>query len=161
MEVFNAPAPDFSCERREASTVTPQVFSLFNGQASYARAVALAARVMKETQSDEAAIQRCFLLAYGRMPNAEETAACVAHWRRMEPLQAATHITLERSRRRWKSAAMPWRENTEGEISFPEKLHVNADFVPDLQPGDVPVHTRALADVCLALFNSNEFCYVY
>ena len=26
-EVFNAPTPDFSCERREASSVTPQVFS--------------------------------------------------------------------------------------------------------------------------------------
>jgi hypothetical protein len=37
MEVFNEPTPDFSCERREASTVTPQVFSLFNSQASQAR----------------------------------------------------------------------------------------------------------------------------
>ena len=26
---------------------------------------------------------------------------------------------------------------------------------------DVPPHTRALADVCLALLNSNEFAYVY
>ena len=40
MEVFNQPTPDFSCERRDASTVTPQVFSLFNGAASHARALA-------------------------------------------------------------------------------------------------------------------------
>ena len=32
MEVFNAPAPDFSCEKRGNSTVTPQVFNLFNSQ---------------------------------------------------------------------------------------------------------------------------------
>jgi hypothetical protein len=31
LEVFNAPTPDFSCEKRESSNVTPQVFSLFNG----------------------------------------------------------------------------------------------------------------------------------
>ena len=46
-------------------------------------------------------------------------------------------------------------------FSFNEKLHAYADFVPDLQPADVPSHTRALADVCLALLNSNEFAYVY
>ena len=40
MEVFNQPTPDFSCERRDASTVTPQVFSLFNGAASHTRALA-------------------------------------------------------------------------------------------------------------------------
>jgi hypothetical protein len=46
MEVFNQPTPDFSCERRDASTVTPQVFSLFNGAASHNRALALAARAI-------------------------------------------------------------------------------------------------------------------
>ena len=52
-------------------------------------------------------------------------------------------------------------ENTGEKFSFNEKLHAYADFVPDLQPADVPTRTRALADVCLALFNSNEFAYVY
>jgi hypothetical protein len=45
MEVFNAPSPDLSCERRDASTVTPQVFALFNSENSLDRAVAFAARV--------------------------------------------------------------------------------------------------------------------
>ena len=52
-------------------------------------------------------------------------------------------------------------ENTGEKFSFIEKLHAHADFVPDLQPSDVPAHTRALSDVCLALLNSNEFAYVY
>ena len=39
--------------------------------------------------------------------------------------------------------------------------HANAEFVPDLQPADVDARTRALADVCLVLLNSNEFAYVY
>ena len=52
-------------------------------------------------------------------------------------------------------------ENTGEKFSFNEVLHSNADFVPDLQPGDVDVKTRALAELCLVLFNANEFSYVY
>jgi hypothetical protein len=52
-------------------------------------------------------------------------------------------------------------ENTGEKFSFTGKLHAYADFVPDLQPADVPKRTRALADVCLMLFNLNEFAYVY
>ena len=52
-------------------------------------------------------------------------------------------------------------ENTGERFSFHEKLHAYAEFVPDLQPSDVPLRTRALADVCLAILNSNEFAYVY
>ncbi len=55
MEVFNEPAPDFSCERRDVSTVTPQVFSLFNSQASYDRALAVAARLQRTEKSQDAA----------------------------------------------------------------------------------------------------------
>jgi hypothetical protein len=33
--------------------------------------------------------------------------------------------------------------------------------VPDLQPTDVDARTRALAEICLVLLNSNEFSYVY
>jgi mono/diheme cytochrome c family protein len=61
-EVFNAPAPDFSCERRDASIVTPQVFSLFNSQGTHSRALALANRVIRETRSDKEALARLFML---------------------------------------------------------------------------------------------------
>ncbi len=53
LEVFNAPAADFSCERRDASTVTPQVFSLFNSRSTHARALALAHRIQLEKHNDE------------------------------------------------------------------------------------------------------------
>ena len=56
-EVFNEPSPENSCEARDASTVTPQVFSLFNSQASYDRALALAARLRRETNSPTAAVE--------------------------------------------------------------------------------------------------------
>lgn len=54
LEVFNSPAPDFSCERRESSAITPQVFSLLNGKTIHDRALALAHRAIK----DQTAIRR-------------------------------------------------------------------------------------------------------
>ncbi len=159
MEVFNAPAPDFSCERREASTVTPQVFALFNSQASQTRALALAKRVLGETKEDEAAIRRLFALALGREAKAEEVAACLAHWREMVPVQErAVYPKIEPPLSVRREAV---EENTGEKFSFDEKLHAYADFVPDLQPADCDARTRALSDVCLALLNSNEFAYVY
>jgi len=158
-EVFNAPAPDFSCERREASTVTPQVFSLFNGQGTQSRALALANRAMKETQGDEQALIRIFQLAFSRPPNAAEKQGCLAHWRDIEALLGDQIPPSQKPPLEVRRDAI--EENTGERFSFNEKLHAYAEFVPDLQPADVPAHTRALADVCLALLNSNEFAYVY
>ncbi len=158
MEVFNAPAPDFSCERREASTVTPQVFSLFNSQASQSRAVALATRLQRETSNDADALRRGFVLVYGRPAKAEELAACLAHWRVMETLQLKAKIVAAKPLLEVRREAV--EENTGEKFSFNETLYANADFIPDLQPADCTAHTRALADVCLVLLNSNEFSYV-
>lgn len=158
-EVFNQPAPDFSCERREASNVTPQVFSLFNSQQTHARAIALAQRAMQAAASDEQALTACFEHTLGRPPEPTELQRCLAHWRDIEamlsedaPLPQSVPLTIVRQ---------AVEENTGEHFEFAETLHSNRDFVPDLQPADVPVHTRALADVCLVLLNSNEFCYVY
>jgi mono/diheme cytochrome c family protein len=159
MEVFNAPTPDFSCERRDASTVTPQVFALFNSRASQARSLALASRVLGETVSDEAAIDRSFALLLGRSATAAEIATCLAHWREMTPLQEKAIYPGETPPLTVRREAV--EENTGEKFSFDERLHAYADFVPDLQPGDCDARTRALADVCLALLNSNEFAYVY
>lgn len=157
MEVFNEPAPDFSCEAREVSTVTPQVFSLFNGQASYDRALALANRVLKEKQVD--VIGRVFELAYGRVPTADEKTACEAHWQQMEKKQATLAFTKSKPPLSVKRDAV--EENTGEKFSFHEKLPGYAEFVPGLQPADCDARTRALADVCLVLMNSNEFSYLY
>jgi len=159
LEVFNAPAPDFSCERRDVSTVTPQVFALFNGWNVHMRALAFAKRLLTETASDEAALTRAFQLTFSRSPTADESAACLEHWRAMERIHAETKIVLPDLPLQVRRDAV--EENTGEKFSFEEKLHSNAGFVPDLRPADCDVRTRALADVCLVLFNSNEFAYVY
>ena len=165
LEVFNSPAPDFSCERREASTVTPQVFSLFNGQNSYSRALALANRVWRETEgvSDEqkglTAISRCFELALGRQPSDEEATEFVGHWQKLratlpqQPRSGPPVLT--------KVKREGVEENTGERFTFEEQLFSNDEFEPDLQPSDVGRDVRALADICLVILNSNEFVYVY
>jgi hypothetical protein len=159
MEVFNAPGPDFSCERREISTVTPQVFALFNSQASYSRAIALADRARRESSDDAAALTRCFWLCYGRAPEAAELARCLEHWRTVEQESADVIVSLPSPPLEVLREAV--EENTGETFVFAEKLHANADFIPDLRPADCDARTRALAEVCLVLLNSNEFAYVY
>lgn len=157
MEVFNEPAPDFSCEAREVSTVTPQAFSLFNGQASHDRALALAHRVLKEKTDDP--ITRVFDLVCGRKPSTDEKTICEAHWHAMEAKQA--RLSLPKSRPPLEVKREAVEENTGEKFSFQEKLPAYIEFVPDLQPVDCDAQTRALADVCLVLLNSNEFAYLY
>jgi hypothetical protein len=158
MEVFNEPAPDFSCEAREVSTVTPQVFSLFNGQSIHDRALALAHRVLNQEKTADP-LARLFHLALGRAPLPNEKSDCAAHWSRMEArLNAATP---EKTKPPLEVRREAVEENTGEKFSFQERLPAYADFVPDLQPSDCDARTRALAEVCLVLLNSNEFAYVY
>jgi hypothetical protein len=159
MEVFNAPTPDFSCERREASTVTPQVFSLFNGQSIHNRALALANRVLSESNSDAAAVTRCFEHTFSRKPTPVELDLCINHWQETESLLVDSVPQSMKPPLEVQRDAV--EENTGEKFTFKEKLHSNAEFQADLQPSDVSIRTRALADVCLVLFNSNEFSYVY
>ncbi len=158
-EVFNAPGPDFSCEMRTESTVTPQVFALFNGRVSYDRALALSNRVLQEGHQGKQAIDRVFQLAYGRDPTHEESAACLQHWTEMVALQRDRELIPQEAPLVVRRDAV--EENTGEKFSFNETLYAYEDFVPDLQPSQVDANTRALADVCLAIFNSNEFVYVY
>ena len=158
LEVFNSPAPDFSCERRDASTVTPQVFSMFNSQNSHSRALAMAARAVKESGSNEATLHRCFHLAFSRPPSAAELTACMEVWKVRQANRASlTPSPAPQLEVRHEAV----EENTVERFSFSEKLYANAEFIPDLQLSAVDARTRALAEVCLAMLNSNEFVYLY
>ena len=159
MEVFNEPSPENSCEVRDASTGTPQVFSMFNSQITFDRALAFAARLKSETETREEAIEAAFQMAFGRRPSADEAQATLAHW---------TSMTARHEKLQFEKAPLPREvvrqaveENTGEKFEFTEKLNVYADFVPDLKPADVDPETRGLAEVCLVLLNSNEFVYVY
>ena len=66
MEVFNQPGLDTSCERRDASTITPQAFTLLNSRNSFDRALAFANRVKNEANGDiDQQVGLAFRLAAG------------------------------------------------------------------------------------------------
>ncbi len=157
-EVFNTPTPDFSCECRETSSVTPQVFSLFNGQSARSRALAIAKRSQRGS-SDAETITNIFARILARNPSKNEQVWCLQHWSEMLASRAAEDLESAKQPIEVRRDAV--EENTGERFSFMEKMHSNADFVPDLQGADVDAKTRALSDICLVLLNSNEFVFVY
>ena len=142
----------------DSSTVSPQVFSLFNSQSSYHRALAFAARLLKEASVRETVIDRAFQLAYARPPQPEELKKCLDHWQSMEARHNKLHFDKVQYPREVVREAV--EENTGEKFTFREPLEFYADFKPDLEPADASPELRGLAEVCLALFNSNEFAYV-
>ena len=159
MEVFNEPDPDLSCEARDASNVTPQVFSLFNSQIAYDRAVAFALRVESNSTTLEEAIQVAFELALNRSPSREELITCQKHYETMKERHQT--ISIPKPQYPIEVVREAVEENTGEKFQFTERLEVFEDFQPDKKLADVPPKTRALAEICLVLFNSNEFVYVY
>ena len=158
-EVFNQPSYDLSCERRDSSTVTPQVFTLLNSDNSVDRSIAMALRLRKEAGSLNERVDLAFQLALGRAASKEEQAKMAAHVTKM----TAYH---EQQRPEPVSPPLELKRTVVGEMSglalhYKERLDVYEDYVPHVKPWEVEPETRALADLCLALFNANEFIYVY
>jgi mono/diheme cytochrome c family protein len=158
LQVFNRPGSEISCEMRDETTVAPQAFSLFNGQFVHDRALALADRLTRAHGSLAERIEEAYRLVYGRPPGSDEMEACLRHVRRMtgyhrdrEPEVVTLPTTVRRE----------MVEELTGEpFSWEEELDIMADYQPDLKPWQVDADTRALAELCLVLFNSNEFLVV-
>jgi hypothetical protein len=159
MEVFNQPGTDMSCERRESSNVTPQVFALFNAQNSLDRSLAFAARLLEAAGDDHEVVRNAFRNVYGREPGDEELKASLEHWDKM----TRRHKLLTFPKTEYpKAVEREAVDELSGEgFIFTEVLDVYERFVPDLKPSGVNARTRGLAELCLVLFNSNEFIYVY
>jgi hypothetical protein len=162
LEVFNAPGSETSCERRDQTTVTPQVFALFNGAAVHDRALATAARVLKTPTTpaagDEARLDGLFQRILGRPASDEEKRDCLAHLERMrahhrehepKPVPPPSHVRREMV-----------EELTGKPFHWEEELDAMRHFVPDLKPWNVDAETRAWSEIALVLLNSNEFVYV-
>jgi hypothetical protein len=157
-EVFNRPGTETSCERRDETTVTPQVFALFNGQFTHDRALALAAAAEKQAGDLNGRVQQVFRRCYGRAPTADEAERCRAHIEKMTAYHRDHPPT---------PVALPTRvhrkmveEMTGEEFEWEEELEGMKNYRRDLKPWNVGPSTRALADLCLVLLNSNEFLYV-
>jgi hypothetical protein len=159
LEIMNLPNPNESCEIRDSASVSPQAFTLMNSDVMTDRSIAFANRVKEERKSAKQWVRRAVQLAYGRLPTEQEQTSLQEYLVEMqeyhkthqpEPVEYPTQVTRSLV-----------EEFTGEPFEFIEKLNVYEDYVPDAKPWTVDADTRALADVCLLLLNSNEFMYVY
>ena len=104
-------------------------------------------------------VKRAVQLAFGRVPDKVEWESLKRYVLKMrayhvkyqpEPVKYPTRITRSLV-----------EELTGQSFEYEEILPIFDNYVPDKKPADVSANTRALADLCLLLFNSNEFIYVY
>lgn len=159
LELFNQPNPNDSCEFRDSAAVTPQAFSMLNSDMMTDRAIALAVRLKESASDAETQIQRAFRLALGRGADGVEVARLSNYLGEMaEYHQGVTAKAPEYPATITRSLV----EEFSGEpFEYEEILPYFENYQPDTKASDVDAETRALADLCLLLFNSNEFVYLY
>ena len=116
----------------------------------------MAVRISATTHRQSKQIEQAFLLAYGRKPTSQETKLCAKHLKEMLAHQRATKpVDFEFPQK----IARTFVEEMTGEpFEFTEEWTQN--YQPNLRPSEVSAETRALADLCLVLLNSNEFVYL-
>ena len=162
LEVFNKPGPDVSCERRETATIAPQAFTLMNSPIIHARALAFAARLEREKPGDlNLQIARAFQLTFQRQPSPGEMKACRDHIAKsLAHHQVTVPVKVEPPKYVIRQMV---EEMTGLDFWWVEDLDIYSgnEYVPDLKPWDAKPRTRALAELCLVLFNSNEFVHIY
>ena len=159
LEVFNLPTPNESCERRDSPSVSPQALTLMNSDVATDRAIAFALRLEREAYTLDTQIDRAYQLAYGRLPAAETRQQLAGFVREMQQHHRA-HAPEERIYPTRVTRSLV-EEFTGKPFEYEEILNRFEDYVPDTKAWQVEPETRALADLCLLLYNSNEFVYVY
>nr|MBI1231804.1 DUF1549 domain-containing protein [Cytophagales bacterium] len=159
LEVFNQPGTDMSCEARSESTVTPQVFTMFNGQNVRTRSLVYANRLMNDFDGQENRLKEAIYAIFNREARPDEIEECLHYLEKMtkyhqdnKPPKIDYPTEVEREM---------FEEMTGEPFSFKEELDIYKNYIPDLQPWQVDASTRALADLIAVYFNSNEFIYVY
>jgi hypothetical protein len=150
LDVLNGPSFNESTPMRDATTIPTQAFAMLNSSFANRRALALAASANS--------VDRVFLLAVGRRPTAKELFLTNDFLKRREAYYQQHPADPE-------PAPKPLVRSITSELTG-TPVQVEEDQVPvtyesDLQPSQTSPHVRALADVALALYNSNEFAYVY
>jgi hypothetical protein len=158
LDVFNGPSLDASTDRRTATTIPTQVYALFNSQFTRELALAFANGVARDEHDPIAQVRATFLRVFQREPGPQETAIIQ---KQFDKLIAYHRSTLPAP----KPERKPLLRSITSELTGAEvKIEEDEDpgsYEENLQPADVTPETRALADLALALFNTNGFVYVY
>jgi mono/diheme cytochrome c family protein len=157
-ELFNQPNPNESCEQRESAAVTPQAFTMLNSDMLTDRSIAFALRLESQHRDPQQQIDLAFQLAFGRSATAAERQHLVQYVKDMQQYHQSNKPTATDYPQTITRSLV---EEFSGQpFEYTEILPVFEGYQPDSKPGQVSADTRALADMCLLLLNTNEFLYV-
>ncbi|MCC9644675.1 PSD1 and planctomycete cytochrome C domain-containing protein [Rhodopirellula sp. JC740] len=158
LEVLNKPNPNDSADVRDAASVSPQAFTLLNSDLMTDRAIAMSVRLQREADQLADQIQRAFELSIGRIPTESQLRRMKQYVKDM----TAYHNQLTPKPKTYpKEITRSLVEEFSGRpFEYTEWLPTFEDYQSDLKPWEVDGKTRALADMCLVLFNTNEFVFV-
>jgi hypothetical protein len=159
LELFNQPNPNDACEMRDDAAVSPQAFTLLNSDIITDRSIAFAKSIKEQASDPKEQINRAFVRALGRSADVIEMKQLSGYLSEMVDYhQQVTPETPKYPTKITRSLV----EELSGQIFEYEEILPNfEDYQADLKASDVDAETRALADVCLLLFNTNEFSYIY
>ena len=159
LETFNQPNPNDSCEIRDSASISPQAFTLMNSNFITDRSIALATRLEEEEDTLISQINLAFELVFHRQPSKKEIAKTSAYVEKMKKYHDG--VTPEPRHYPVEITRSLVEEFSGKPFEYKEILPVFRNYQRDLQASDVSPATRALADLCLVLFNSHEFLYLY
>ncbi len=133
LEAFDQPDTLNACAVRPVSTFAPQALILMNSPFVHTQAKLMAVSLIKDAGDDtDKQLNSLYRRAVGRVPNATE-------------LKLATEFLKEQ--------AETVRERLKAKLP----IGIEADALP---AGADVAHARALADLCVVLFNTHEFVYI-
>ena len=140
VKVFDGTQLDESCAAREVTTVTPQVFVLFNSQFAHEQSRRLAGRIIAEVGDDPGQqLEQAFQLALQRSPTPSERTDGLEFLGAARPVSGDLKDTV--------SLTTGGGGSIGGDRENPAAR----------QKKDAE---GTLTDLCLALFNLNEFIYI-
>ncbi len=132
LEAFDQPDTLNSCADRPVSTFAPQALILMNSPFVHAQAKALAITLAKETLDTDKQLSALYRRAVGRAPTAAER-------------ELATEFLKDQT------------ETVRVRLKAKQPIGLDADALP---AGADVAKVRALADLCVVIFNTHEFVYV-
>lgn len=130
-EAFDRPDANASCARRSKSTTAPQSLLMLNSEFSLEMSRRLAGRILTRSSRKEDWVEHCVAETLGREPSSEERTSL------LEFLERQSELLRDRAGAN-ELMALP---------------------IPMAEATD-PTEAAALTDLCLAIFNSNEFIYI-
>ena len=146
-ELFDAPVSSVSCPEREVTTVAPQALWSLNNKSVLRQAQDMAARVVKEAGTEPAEwVEHAWRIALARSPGAEE---------KVEALELLE--TLAGGKLHAAVARGPGKSVVTGRAAA--EL-ARAQTSATTAPASPEAKRAALAKLCLALYNLNEFAFV-